>query len=145
MSYVFRKRLRKIWLLVTRCTKRTLLWQRIGECRGLKGPVDVASRWPMNPGLVSGTIGEEVTFLSTRSCRPWGKNACIVNGGWNLPYAIRPLGAAGVWEGNYFSDSSPGDVYRGARKEPEAPAQKANRSFQTLWGLKVVFSLLSML
>ena len=44
-------------------------------------------------------------------------------------YAI--LGAAGVWEGNYFSDSSPGDVYHGASKEPEAPAQRANRSLQT--------------
>lgn len=31
--------------------------------------------------------------------------------------------------GNYFSDSSPGDVYRGASKEPEALAHKANRSF----------------
>lgn len=38
--------------------------------------------------------------------------------------------------GNYFSDSSPGDVYRGASKEPEALAQKADRSFSRRgeWG-----------
>lgn len=67
-----------------------------------EGPVRVANRWPMNPGLVSVTIAEEeVAFLSTLRHRPRREkeNSCIVNSGWDLlVYAIRPLRAAGVWE-----------------------------------------------
>lgn len=48
--------------------------------------------------------------------------ACIVNGGWNL-LRDSDLEAAGVWEGNYSSESSPGDVYR-ETKEPEAPSSR---------------------
>lgn len=76
--------------------------RRISEVSVGEGPVRVANRWPMNPGLVSVTIvEEEVTFLSTLRHRPRRKkeNSCIVNSGWDLlVYAIRPLRAAGVWE-----------------------------------------------
>lgn len=71
--------------------REALLRGRISECRGLKGPVDVATRWPMNPALVSGTIDQETipTFLPTCALLaddPKEKNTCIVNGGWNLLY-----------------------------------------------------------
>lgn len=48
--------------------------------------------------------------------------ARIVNGGWNL-LRDSDLEAAGVWEGNYSRDSSPGDVYR-ETEEPEAPSRR---------------------
>ena len=56
---------------------------------GLEGPVDVASRWPMNPGLVSGD-NRRRSYVSVDLCRtdPDKRKIYqrIVNGGWNLLY-----------------------------------------------------------
>lgn len=59
------------------------------NAEGLEGPVDVASRWPMNPGLVSGD-NRRRSYVSVDLCRtdPDRRKiyARIVNGGWDLLY-----------------------------------------------------------